>query len=347
MDVFGDDRCQFRMLVGTGGIGWGQFFALTGNHTLGREESRLGRFLDQRDYCKLHIVSHYISKLCRPDFRVLAIGKVGQDEPGKRLIAEMRSAGLDVSGVQTVANVPTLHCICLLYPDGSSGNLTVEDSASSLVDAACIADYESELAAAAGQGIALAVPEVPMEARVALLKLASGHQLFRVASFVAGKVQSEAVKKDVLPMVDLLALNAGEAAGMCGLSDDAPPAEIAHAAAAELRRYNSGGILAMTAGASGSWICTAGQAHHLPAIEVDAASAAGAGDAFLSGLIAGMVGQLSLDDAHQLAALTAAASVTSPHTIHEDICPSMLVEFGHRNGVPLSPSLDEYLKTTG
>jgi hypothetical protein len=47
---------RFHTLIGTGGIGTGSFFQLRGDHTLGREESRGGRFLDRRDYCKLHIV---------------------------------------------------------------------------------------------------------------------------------------------------------------------------------------------------------------------------------------------------------------------------------------------------
>ncbi len=44
---------RYRAMVGTGGIGSGRFFLLQGNQSLGREESRSGRFLDQRDYCKL------------------------------------------------------------------------------------------------------------------------------------------------------------------------------------------------------------------------------------------------------------------------------------------------------
>ena len=59
---------RYRALIGTGGIGSGMFFALDGNHTLGREESRSGHFLDRRDYCKLHIVSHYVCRLLGPGF---------------------------------------------------------------------------------------------------------------------------------------------------------------------------------------------------------------------------------------------------------------------------------------
>ena len=53
----------YRRMIAIGGIGSGIFFALDGNHTLGRDESRLGRLLDIRDYCKLHIISHYVARL--------------------------------------------------------------------------------------------------------------------------------------------------------------------------------------------------------------------------------------------------------------------------------------------
>ena len=77
-------RLRHAALIGTGGIGSGMFFALHGNHTLGREESRSGYILDRQDYCKLHIVAHYVSALLGPAFPVIPIGKVGDDEPGRR-----------------------------------------------------------------------------------------------------------------------------------------------------------------------------------------------------------------------------------------------------------------------
>ena len=45
------NQCQFKAMIGTGGIGSGKFFLLNGDHTLGREESRSGYILDQNDYC--------------------------------------------------------------------------------------------------------------------------------------------------------------------------------------------------------------------------------------------------------------------------------------------------------
>ena len=58
-----DKSSPYQQLLGVGGIGTGILFALEGNHTLGREESRPGQLLDVRDYCKLHIIIHYVARL--------------------------------------------------------------------------------------------------------------------------------------------------------------------------------------------------------------------------------------------------------------------------------------------
>ena len=50
---------KYQRLIGTGGIGSGILFNLDGDHTMGRNESRSGELTPFRDYCKLHIISHY------------------------------------------------------------------------------------------------------------------------------------------------------------------------------------------------------------------------------------------------------------------------------------------------
>ena len=83
--------CRYQGMLGVGGIGTGVFFSLNGNHTLGREESRTGHFIDCRDYCKLHIITHYVQTLLGAEFVTLPIGRIGADEAGKRLLYEMGS----------------------------------------------------------------------------------------------------------------------------------------------------------------------------------------------------------------------------------------------------------------
>jgi sugar/nucleoside kinase (ribokinase family) len=95
----------------------------------------------------------------------------------------------------------------------------------------------------------------------------------------------------------------------------------------------------VTAGAKGSWAWNGVHLTHLPACEVKAISAAGAGDAFFAGVLTGLASGLSLEEAQQLGGLTGALSVTSPHTIHPDMDRVSLAAFARIQQVKLSPSV--------
>jgi sugar/nucleoside kinase (ribokinase family) len=324
---------RYTAMIGTGGIGSGVFFALDGDHTLGREESRGGRFLDRRDYCKLHIISHYVQTLLGPDCAVLPIGAVGADDPGRSLLAEMREAGLCLDYVRTLPGEQTLYSFCFVYPDGAGGNMTTTDSACARVDAAAVRAAEPVFQRHAGRGIALAVPEVPLDARVALLRLGGQHGFLRVASFASAEAADAWA---LLPDIDLLAVNIDEAAAFAGLHEfDMSAAEIVRVACDVLCRRQPALRLSITAGAAGSW-CWDGQAlTHIPARNVPIASTAGAGDAHLSGVLCALAAGHSLADAHRLGVAVGALSVTSPHTINKGITCASLAAFAAEHGLDI------------
>ena len=178
-----------RAMLGVGGIGSGTFFLLNGEHTLGREESRSGHFIDRRDYCKLHIISHYVKVLLGDIITVLPIGKVGDDEAGQRLMGEMKAAGLDLRYVQIIPGMQTLYSFCFVYPDGSGGNLTTDNSACDLVVGEDVARAEADFAAYQARGIALAVPEVSLAARQKLLQMGTKYDFWRVAVFTSAEIE--------------------------------------------------------------------------------------------------------------------------------------------------------------
>jgi ribokinase len=317
---------RFRGLVGTGGIGSGSFFLLNGDHTLGREESRSGRFLNRRDYCKLHIVFHYLRVLLGEAASIVPIGRVGDDAAGRELLGEMREVGLDLREVKTTPGAATLFSFCFLYPDGTGGNLTTDDSASGRVDCRAI-DRAEELFASFGEsGLAVALPEVPVEARLHLLDLATKHGLFRAASFTSEELPALR-KRGVIGALELLALNIDEARALAGLAEPTlKPLEVAERAVSDAAEEFPGLMLSITAGAAGSWSWDGRQLAHCPAVEVEAASTAGAGDAHLAGILAGLTCGLDLPSASVLGTLVAGASVTSPHTIHKGLSREQLCE---------------------
>jgi ribokinase len=320
-------KCRYHALIGVGGIGTGKFFALLGNATLGREESRLGYFIDRKDYCKLHIAAHYVKVLLGPEFSVLPVGKVGDDDAGRELVQEMQEVGLDLKYVERCPGYQTLYSFCFIYPDGSGGNLTTADSACSQVDARTVEEAREDFSRFSGHGIALAMPEVPLEARERLIQLGNEHDFFCVGSFVSDEIKS-VVKNEMLKQIDLLALNIDEAAAAVEMSaEEKPVLEIVEQSTKELSKINPKMLISITAGKQGSWSWEGTSLTHIPGIEVQAKSTAGAGDAHLSGLLTGLTAGLSLSKAQELANLIAALSVESEHTINKDIDGLTLREF--------------------
>jgi sugar/nucleoside kinase (ribokinase family) len=315
----------FDTLVGVGGIGGGMFLALEGDTTLGREESRGARLLDGRDACKLHIVAHHVAALLGADpsgspFHVVPLGFVGDDDPGRWALAAMRAAGIDTAHVRTLGDRPTLFSVCFLYPDGSGGNLTTLDSAAS---ALTVDDVDALTPLLGPRTIALAAPEVGLGPRRKLLELATARGAFRAASFVSGEVVP-AREEGLFGLADLVALNADEAAALTGVTFDRADPEALLAALAATAAVPR---LVLTAGAGGAFGFEDGRWHHRTAIPVEVASTAGAGDALLCGVLAGLAAGVPLlpaedaPDGHlssalDLGVLLAACSVTSPHTIH-------------------------------
>jgi len=347
-------QARYDALIGTGGIGSGVFFQIEGNATVGREESRAGRHLDQRDYCKLHIVSHYVAVMMDPAFSVIPVGCVGADDVGDRLVSEMAEVGLDLRFVRHTPERPTMYAICLVYPDGSGCNLTTSDSASSRVDACLVGESAAEFARFEGRGVCAALPEVPLGARRALLTLGTRHRFLRVASFSSGELRElhgtgrldpNAEDEGWLEVIDLLALNIDEASALTGLrAEEADPREIVDAAVSLLAARRQPTMATITAGSQGSWVYDGAESRRLPALPARMVSTAGAGDAHLAGIIAGLAAGMTLFDSHELAMLVAAMSVTSPHTIHTGINPVTLRAFAKELGAGLSPPVTAFLE---
>lgn len=323
-------------MLGVGGIGTGSFFALDGNHTLGREESRSGYFLDRRDYCKLHIVSHYVKALLGDEFAVFPIGKVGGDDAGQRLLGEMRDIGLDLQFVETCPGEQTLYSFCFLYPDGSGGNMTVNDSACSKVDPEFVAQAELAFHRHRDRGVALAVSEVPLPARQKLLQMGTAYQFLRVAAFNSAEMQP-AIEMDMLGMVDILCINLDEAGAVIGVKPDhETPFRTVEEAVHKLSGINPDMAISITAGKWGSWMWDRHAINHMAAFPVTVVNTAGAGDAFMAGLLVGLVGNLSLPEAQELGTLVAALSVTSPHTINAEIDRCSLLALSSQADISLS-----------
>ncbi len=353
----------YRRMIGIGGIGSGIFFALDGNHTLKRDESRLGRLLDIRDYCKLHIISHYVARLlgagAGSDFCVIPIGKVGDDAPGRQMILEMKAAGMETDHVQTVTGSPTLFSACFQYPDGTGGNITTSNSAAALLEREDLDRLQSLFSEPA---VALAAPEIPLEVRAHFLEMATRHGAFRAASFAAAEV-APALELGMFANLDLVSLNEGEAAAFAGRAlDPRNPMPFLRACENNLRTNYPQLRFVVTAGSRGAFAFCQGAWDFCPAPMVQVASTAGAGDALLGGLIVATVAGLPflradhslhrdrpgpIVSALDFAVLLASYSATSPHTIHPAATLENLIAFAADLRIAFAPSVNALLEPAG
>lgn len=354
-----DESSPYCQVVGVGGVGAGIFFKLDGDETVGRNESRLGRLLDVRDYCKLHIVIHYIAKLLGADveqssFRVIPVAKVGDDATGQCLIGEMHDAGIDTSYIRKVANSPTLFSVCFQYPDGSGGNITSSNSAAALLSNADVDAVMDLLQGSGSHSIALAAPEVSLETRQHFLELATRSGAFRAASFAAAEVKP-AREAGIFKLLDLIALNEEEGEEFVRSSFSPNSPEIFVRRCQELLRSTFPDLRAViSAGKLGAYGITPHAQAFYPAPEVKVLSTAGAGDSLLGGVLAGLASGIPfiskkttrertpshvIDSALQLGVLLGSYKCLSPHTIHPEASLDTLLAFAAEHGIKFSEEI--------
>ena len=333
---------KYNKVVGIGGIGTGLLFISGENATLGRSESRLVELSDAKDYCKLHIVFHYVAKLLRNRAHVYPIGWVGKDAHGRALVEEMEEAGMRTDYVYADGELPTMISIVLQYPDKETCNFTASNSASDKVDP----DFVEKSMMTLGVNpttIIAAIPEVQIKSRLHMLRLGKKCGAFCCLSIP----QSEAgvfVEADIFTCVDLLAVNHNEALALSpGEGDER---ETARRLYGFLREKNPDVMLLVTCSGKGAFTAHNDRIEHVPPLPCKAVNTSGAGDACLGGVIAGLAvglpfqkgkddgffGETPLGSAAELGTLCAGMSVETADSIAKYVSIESIAERIYKNG---------------
>ena len=124
-----------------------------------------------------------------------------------------------------------------------------------------------------------------------------------------------------------------------GVSKDNNPEKVVHAAIESLTKINPKLRVSITSGNIGNWAWDTKNLSFLSVPEVKAVSTAGAGDAFLAGIITGITAGMKISEAQELATLVSALSVTSPHTINKKIDSEALIQFINKSSYPVCDAM--------
>jgi len=281
----------YDYIAGTGGIGLGRLFKLEEDHTLGRCESRLAMLTDYRDFCKLHIILHYVAVFLRGEIPVFAIGCTGADEEGRGLKAEMEKAGINVSYVAEDAYNPTMYSICGQYPNGEGFNITANNSACKTVGPDDVNRFFAGYGSG-GSGIVIAAPEVPLGTRIHMLEKGRERNCFNVAAVPEAEAGSFA-EQGGAALADLMALNMDEARAFAYLAkgndvkgNAIAEEEILNGCTNYLRSLNPEIAVIITLGRKGAFARYRDRFYRRDAADVAVLNTAGAGDCFLGTIVA-------------------------------------------------------------
>jgi sugar/nucleoside kinase (ribokinase family) len=356
------DGLKYHHVVGTGGIGHGMFLLLEGDHTLGRNESRMASILPYKDFCKQHIILHYITILLdtkvEGSFQSFPIGKVGNDDIGKSLIEKMNTVGMNTKYIGISDDYGTLFSICFQYPEHTGCNIKTSKSASSCVSPEDISRFFQNFGFSGNQEIIVAAPEVPLISRIKLLEYGRRRGSITVASILSAEVD-EFKRMHGFELVDILSINIDEAENIAKINGVSIAGEtIVDACINTLLSIQPEISILITDGSNGSYCFDNNTLEYTPALAVPVASTAGAGDAFLAGTLVGLSCGLPLKggktdkwfaasplkSAVELGVLLAALSVTTKDTIHPSANAKVLYEFAKTNNISFSDEFSQIFK---
>jgi ribokinase len=228
---------------------------------------------------------------------VAMVGRVGDDEPGRQVLADLAGRGIDVGRVTATQGVRTGSATIAVAADGE--NLI-------LVDPGANGRLEADDVATAGLDQADAVLlqlEIPLPTVTAAMQAAGD------ALVLLNPAPAVPLPPGALALAGVLVPNRAELAQLAG---EEVAADLA-AAARQARQLTGHADVVVTLGRDGVLVvpASAGPVAHIAAPSVATVDTTGAGDCFCGTLAVGLAEGLALADAARLSVAAAAISTTA------------------------------------
>ncbi len=235
----------------------------------------------------------------RAGARTAMIGRIGPDEFGKTLRANLSRADVDVTGLTEDRALGSGMSVAILQDNGDYGAVIVSGS-NTTIDAAALPDQWNKLG---GGKVLILQNEVPHAVNVAIAQAARSGG----AQVVLNAAPAREIGNDLLAHVDVLVVNRVEAEAMSGM----PVANRVSARAAMAKLRSAERAVIITLGGEGLVVSTkSSEILEIAAIPVEVKSTHGAGDCFVGVLSAQLAAGGELVDACRAANKAAAAFVS-------------------------------------
>ncbi len=248
------------------------------------------------------------------------IGQVGDDPFGRRLIASLREAGVNVSFVG-ISTRPT-GCACIYVLPSGENSIVISPGANATLDPATALRALEDLEAG---DMLLAQLEIPIETVEAAFAFAAK----RGATTILDSAPARPLSPKLLSMVSVITPNQTEAAFVLGDPlDSICTFDDAASAAVRLVQLGARSVV-VKLGALGCLWSDGKAVRRLSAFKVNAVDTTAAGDVFNGALAVALAESAGWPDALRFASAAAAISVTRP---------------GAQSSIPARAEVDDFVR---
>ncbi|HBD90772.1 MAG: kinase [Rhodobacteraceae bacterium GWE1_64_9] len=234
--------------------------------------------------------------------KTLAIGGYGQDMTGDWAVARLAEFGIDTSGLQRMAGVPSSSSIVLTRADGSRPALHVKGATGHFTVPPADFDRvtDARIFHLGGVGLMDAMDGAP---NAALMRHAKARGCITTVDVFAGSREDMADVAAVLPWTDYFIPSVEEARALTGLTD--------LDAMAQAFLDLGAGACVFTLGAEGAYYCDRqALCFTIPAFAIDVVCTCGCGDVFNAGFATGLLHGMTPQDCVRLAQACSALNAT-------------------------------------